>query len=96
MAEMRIHFICEVESNDSPSRPLIDDIARQLIEPAIPANIDYKLERGDFRSNLGALDNYTVDMMALDDLVIADLTALGDTAFFILGARAHKRGNGGM
>jgi hypothetical protein len=86
----KIHFICEVESGDSPSLPLIEEIARYLVEPAIPPNVDYRLDRGDFRSEPGSLDHYTIDMMASDDLVIVDLTALTDTAYFVLGARAYK------
>lgn len=87
--KMQIHFICEAQSNDSPSLPLIEEIARGLVEPAIPANIDYKLDRGDFRNEPGTLDHYTIDRMSSDDLVIVDLTSLNGTGIFILGARAH-------
>jgi len=87
--KMQVHFVCEAQSDESPSLPLIEEIARELVEPAIPPNIDYKLDRGDFRNEPGTLDHYTVDRMSLDDLVIADLTSLNGAGLFILGARAH-------
>ena len=89
-SKVKIHFICEAENDDSPPRPIIEEIARQLVEPAIPPGIDYQLDRGDFRSEPGSLDHYTIDMMASDDLVIVDLSDLADTACFVLGARAYK------
>jgi hypothetical protein len=60
----KIHFIYEAEIEDSPLQPLIDEIARQLVEPAIPTNLHYTLSRGDFRSEPGALDHCTIDMMS--------------------------------
>jgi hypothetical protein len=91
MVEKNIHFICEAHSNDNPSHPLIDEIAEGLVVPAIPSGLDHELARGHFSVvEPGVLDHYTVDMMASNDLVIVDLTALGDTAFFIVGGRAHK------
>lgn len=88
--KVRIHFICEANDGNSPSSPLIEHIASALVEPAIPSNIEYELERGTFHGEPGQLEHYTVDMMASDDLVIADLSDLGETSYFILGARIHK------
>jgi hypothetical protein len=88
--KVKIHFICEAVTEDSPPVPLIEAIAQKLVEPAIPPNIDYTLNRGDFRAEDGMLDHYTVDMVATDDLVIVDLSDLADTAHFVLGARAYK------
>jgi hypothetical protein len=88
--KFKIHFICEVHTDDTPQVPLIEQIAGGLVEPAIPPNLDYELDRGDFHSEPGSLDHYTIDMMASDNLVIADLTSLGDTAYFVLGAREYK------
>ncbi len=88
--KVKIHFICEAKTEDSPPVPLIEEIAQKLVEPAIPPNIDYTLNRGDFRAEDGTLDHYTVDMMATDDLVIVDLSDLAETAHFVLGARAYK------
>ncbi|MET0677343.1 MAG: hypothetical protein ABW175_16220, partial [Bradyrhizobium sp.] len=87
--KMSIHFICEAQSVDSPPLSYIEELVRELVEPAIPPNIDYKLDRGDFRNEPGTLDHYTIDRMSMDDLVIADLTSLKETSFFILGARVH-------
>ncbi|TKV77992.1 hypothetical protein FDV58_27710 [Bradyrhizobium elkanii] len=88
--KVKIHFICEAENDDSPPAPLVDEIARRLVEPAIPPSIDYALSRGDFHSEPGSLDHYTIDMMSSDRLVILDLSDLSDTAYFLLGARAYK------
>jgi hypothetical protein len=89
--KVKIHFICEAQTEDSPPVRLLDEIAGQLVEPAIPPTIDYTLNRGDFSADDGALDHFTVDMMATDRLVIADLSDLTPTAYFILGARSHRR-----
>jgi hypothetical protein len=88
--KVKIHFICEAQTEESPPVRLLDEIARKLVEPAIPPNIDYKLNRGDFQSEDGTLDHYTVDMMSSDKLVILDLSDLTDTAYFVMGARDYK------
>lgn len=90
MAEVKIHFICQIKNNDNPRRQLAAEITGRLIEPAIPAGLDFDLQHGDFRAEPGSLDHYTIDMMAWDQLVIVDLTDLSETAYFLIGARAHK------
>jgi hypothetical protein len=88
--QVKIHFLCEVHNTDSPPEPLTSEIARYLVEPAIPTDLGYSLSRGDFQSEPGTLDHYTIDMMDEADLVIADLSALSGTSYFLLGARAYK------
>ncbi|MDH2353335.1 hypothetical protein QCM80_22125 [Bradyrhizobium sp. SSUT112] len=88
--QLNIHFVSEAGRNDSPKLPLSPGIAHYLIEPALSSTPHAKLSFARFSGKDGSLDHYSIDMMASDDLVIADLTSLGDTAFFILGARAYK------
>src|SRR5258708_3452543 len=88
--KVKIHFVCEAQTEDSPPIRLMDEIAQKLVEPAIPTNIDYPLSRGDFQAEDGTLDHCTVDMMSSDKLVILDLSDLTDTAYFVMGARAYK------
>lgn len=89
--KIKIHFICEAYSDGDPPLTLTPDIAHYLVEPAIPPHIDATLGLGDFLGGDGSLDHYTVDMIASDELVIVDLTSLGETAYFVIGARAYKR-----
>jgi hypothetical protein len=88
--KIRIHFICEAMSDDSPSHAYVEELARVLVHPALPAEAGGSVELGNFGGGSGELDHYTIDMMAEVDLVIADLTDLSQTAYFILGARAHR------
>ena len=66
--KVKIHFICEAKTEDSPLVPLIEEIVQKLVEPAIPPNIDYTLNRGDFRAEDGTLDSRAfADSLVLED-----------------------------
>jgi hypothetical protein len=87
---IRIHFFCEATDEELPAAPMDKYVLKQLVQPALPEGFQYQLNDGDFHSEPGSLDHYTIDMMAEFELVIADLTELSETAFFLLGARTHK------
>lgn len=92
-SRIRIHFICEAMSDDSPSHAYVEELARVLVHPALPAEAGGSVDLGNFAGDSGVLDHYTmsmIDTLAEVDLVIADLTDLSSTAYFILGARAHR------
>ncbi|MEY9161630.1 hypothetical protein [Bradyrhizobium japonicum] len=85
-----VRFIYEDEPEHTPTS-ITDEITRYLVLPAIPTDLSINFQHGDFHGAPGNMDHYTIDMIASDHLVIADLTSLRSTSRFLLGARAYKR-----
>jgi hypothetical protein len=86
-----IFFISEAMNNGSPPSYIAGELAFRLVENAIPDGLDYVI---DVAHQTGpAIEGREADIVhVMQDagLVIADLTELSDTAYFLLGAREHK------
>lgn len=89
--QKRILFISEATDGSSPAQSIMSELHDRLLRPAMPKDVYHRLDRGDIRAEPATLDHYTIDQLASEHLVVADLTELSNTAYFVLGARAFQR-----
>jgi len=80
--QKRILFISEATDGSSPAQSIMSELHDRLLRPAMPKDVYHRLDRGDIRAEPATLDHYTIDQLASEHLVVADLTELSNTAYF--------------
>ena len=90
MADCR--FICERETNDSPSVPMADELFELHIDPVVRSNFpEFIPHLYQYENEPGSIGEEFLERTQEVDLVIADLSSLSPSAYFQLGLR-HSQG----